>query len=353
MFDTTTTPTSGEHNSLEEVRSSLRLTLSKLLAHTKTAAHRVLTAAGVCALGMLALLFFRPELADAVKSLSPFSTESVASNGDADPSVDHAVQELLQRDSSVASAASAASAVTAAAEVGETRSSPAADKTIAAHREAEHQNAAKSDPREQKWVTTWLSRRYRVATDATNMLVSSAYMTAKDIKLDPLLILAVMAIESGLNPFAESPVGAQGLMQVMSKVHHAKFEDLGGVKEAFNPAANIKVGSMILKDYVRRSGSVEAGLKMYVGAGAAETDSGYGSRVLAEYQHLKDVAAGKRVPTASSLARAPQKPASVTQPSQAHATAPTNVKDATPEIDAMREMPARSSATLGNAVAMA
>jgi hypothetical protein len=66
-------------------------------------------------------------------------------------------------------------------------------------------------------------------------------------------------------------------MQVMSKVHHAKFEEMGGVKAALNPVANIKVGAMILKDYVNRAGSVEGGLKLYVGAGAARADSGYGS----------------------------------------------------------------------------
>jgi hypothetical protein len=116
-------------------------------------------------------------------------------------------------------------------------------------------------------VTEWLSRRYRVAGDAANMLVSTAYSTAHEIKLDPLLILAVMAIESGLNPFAESPMGAQGLMQVMSKVHSDKFEEVGGTKAALNPVANIRVGSQILKDYVTRTGSVEGGLKTYVGAG--------------------------------------------------------------------------------------
>ncbi|HEX7635259.1 MAG TPA: transglycosylase SLT domain-containing protein, partial [Noviherbaspirillum sp.] len=94
--------------------------------------------------------------------------------------------------------------------------------------------------------------------------------------------------------------GAQGLMQVMSKVHHDKFEDLGGVKAALNPIANIKVGSLILKDYVTRGGSVEAGLKMYVGAGAMASDSGYGARVLAEYRRLKDVAMGKHVPPFST-----------------------------------------------------
>lgn len=150
--------------------------------------------------------------------------------------------------------------------------------------------------KQQEFVTSWLSRRYRVARDAANMLVSTAYLTASEIKLDPLLILAVMAIESGFNPFAESPVGAQGLMQVMSKVHHEKFQDMGGAQAALNPVVNIRVGSQILKEYVQRAGSVEAGLKTYVGAAAFETDDGYASRVLAEYRRLKQVARGRDVP---------------------------------------------------------
>lgn len=151
--------------------------------------------------------------------------------------------------------------------------------------------------RQQQAVTSWLSKRYRVAGDAANMLVSTAYVTGKDMKLDPLLILAVMAIESGLNPFAESPVGAKGLMQVMADIHHAKFKAMGGPQAALNPVANIRVGSEILKEYVSRGGSVEAGLKTYVGAGAFDTDSGYGSRVMDEFNKLKMVASGKKVPT--------------------------------------------------------
>lgn len=167
------------------------------------------------------------------------------------------------------------------------------------------------EQKQQQWVTSWISKRYRVAADATDMLVSAAYATSTEIKLDPLLILAVVAIESGFNPFAESAVGAQGLMQVMAKIHQDKFQSFGGIKEALNPVANIKVGSSILKDYVARGGSVEAGLKMYVGAAAFDSDAGYGSRVLAEYRRLKEVAAGKSVPVfnapAQAPARAPQK----------------------------------------------
>ncbi len=157
-------------------------------------------------------------------------------------------------------------------------------------------HAMLGNSKQQQYVTNWLSKRYRVAGDAANMLVSTAYLTAHELKLDPLLILAVMAIESGLNPFAESPMGAKGLMQVMAKVHHDKFEDVGGPQAALNPVANIRVGALILKDYVKRTGSIEGGLKTYVGAADLETDSGYGNKVLNEYRLLKKVSKGQNVP---------------------------------------------------------
>ena len=163
--------------------------------------------------------------------------------------------------------------------------------------QTDHHKAIAGTQKQQEFVTSWLAKRYRVAGDAADMLVSTAYLTASEMKLDPLLILAVMAIESRFNPFAESPVGAQGLMQVMSKVHKDKFHPMGGTQAALNPVANIRVGSQILKEYVTRGGSVEAGLKRYVGAAAFETDSGYGSRVLAELKLLRQVARGKNVPT--------------------------------------------------------
>ena len=264
------------------VRISARALLS-------TARH-TLSIFGISALALIALLFARPELAKQLsKSLSD------------EPAVTAAVVvapplSALMTEPPVA-AATAATAAT-----------PAAAAAL-----TPKENALLGSRKEQQWVTSWLSKRYRVAGDAANLLVSTAYLTAHEIKLDPLLILAVMAIESGLNPFAESPVGAQGLMQVMSKVHHDKFRDIGGVQAALNPVANIRVGSLILKDYVTRGGSVEAGLKTYVGAAAFESDTGYGSRVLAEYRRLKQVSAGKKVPTStpmlSSTAPVPAKPA--------------------------------------------
>lgn len=255
--------------------------------------HHALMGTGIIAIGALTFMFVKPELVDHVKALSPFSTElALQSQAATAPPL----ANLLP-----ASAQTTVHAVPTAAQT---------DNTVAMANAPIRDEDLKivGTSSEQERVTKWLAKRYRVAGDATNMLVSAAYLTAHEMKLDPLLILSVMAIESRFNPFAESPVGAQGLMQVMSKVHKDKFQKLGGMQAALNPVANIKVGAQILKEYVRRGGSVEAGLKMYVGAAAMETDSGYGAKVLAEYKRLKEVAAGKNVPIFSTVAnRAPSK----------------------------------------------
>lgn len=267
-------------------------------------AHRLLTILGIAALFVLGLMFFNPDLADKLISMSPFSdaAEEVA---EADAPAAPALADLMAPTAPVATVSALAGA--AAASSVQQATAPAPAQAL-----SPEERQLIGNPRQQKLVTNWLAKRYRVASDAADMLVSAAYLTARDIKLDPLLILSVIAIESRFNPFAESPMGAQGLMQVMSKVHHEKFQDMGGLQAALNPVANIRVGSLILKDYVTRGGSVEAGLKSYVGAAAFETDDGYGSRVLAEYNRLKQVSAGKKVPTVTppqQMAAAPAKQA--------------------------------------------
>ncbi len=226
------------------------------------AARQTLAVIGLAALAAMALLFFRPALLDEIKELSPFANESaqIAAN-------EAAFAEMLELPQPK---------FTAAAATGEASLAPTA---------------------EQQRVTRWLAKRYRIAGSASTMLVGAAYESANAVKLDPLLILAVMAIESRFNPFAESSVGAQGLMQVMARIHHDKFNDHGGLTAALNPAANIQVGARILKDMIRHSGSIEGGLKLYVGAGNLETDGGYAGKVMAEHARLQAVAAGKRVPT--------------------------------------------------------
>ncbi len=163
----------------------------------------------------------------------------------------------------------------------------------------------------------WLSKKYSVAPEPLSVLVAQAFEIGQKAKLDPTLILAIMAIESGFNPFAQSPVGAQGLMQVMTKVHHDKYENFGGKLAAFDPVTNLRVGVKVLQECISRAGSIEGGLKYYVGAANLVDDGGYAGKVMAEHARLLAVVGGKRPPTAQRSFPAPAQPISVTLPAKA------------------------------------
>lgn len=169
--------------------------------------------------------------------------------------------------------------------------------------------ATAADPgrldRQQAAVATWLARRYRVAPEPVSRLVEEAWQVGQRAKLDPTLILAIMAIESSFNPFAQSPVGAQGLMQVMTRVHDDKYEAFGGNHAAFDPVTNLRVGVQVLKECISRAGSLEGGLRYYVGAANLTDDGGYAGKVLAEQAHLKLVAAGRHVPITAPIVAPP------------------------------------------------
>lgn len=149
--------------------------------------------------------------------------------------------------------------------------------------------------RQQANVAHYIARRYRVAPEPISRLVKEAWSVGDRVGLDPTLILAIMAIESSFNPFAESPVGAQGLMQVMTRIHDDKYEAFGGNFAAFDPVTNLRVGAQVLKECIARAGSLEAGLRHYVGAANLPDDGGYAGKVLAEQAALRQVAGGKVV----------------------------------------------------------
>jgi hypothetical protein len=149
-------------------------------------------------------------------------------------------------------------------------------------------------PQDQARLADWLSRKYRVAKEPISALVAEAFAVGQQTRVDPMLILSVMAMESRFNPFAASPVGAQGLMQVMTRVHSDKFESFGGDLAAFDPVSNLRVGALVLKETIRRAGSVEGGLRLYVGAVTSD-GSDYINKVLSEHDRLKRVAEGQRV----------------------------------------------------------
>ena len=147
------------------------------------------------------------------------------------------------------------------------------------------------DPNELKYraIGEYLARRYRVSAEMATNIVSKAYATGRETKLDPMLILAVISIESSFNPVAESSMGAKGLMQVIPRFHAEKFDVLGGEEAAFELEANIMVGAQILKQYIRRAGDLADALRMYVGASSDESENGFAAKVLTERDRLRYV----------------------------------------------------------------
>ena len=138
-------------------------------------------------------------------------------------------------------------------------------------------------------LSEFLAKRYKVSQAITLDLVTIAHAAGQQIGLDPLLIIAVMAVESRFNPIAESVQGAKGLMQIIPKYHLDKFRVYGGEKYAvFDPETNILVGTHILKDYIAKAGSLNGALQLYVGA-SSEEDDPYIGKVMTEKQRLQQV----------------------------------------------------------------
>ncbi len=185
--------------------------------------------------------------------------------------------------------------------------------------------------RQQAAIAAWISRRYRVAPEPIGRLVQEAWNVGQHTGLDPTLILAIMAVESSFNPFAQSTVGAQGLMQVMTKIHDDKYEAYGGNHAAFDPVSNLRVGVQVLKECIRRAGGLEAGLRYYVGAANSEDDGGYAGKVLAEQNNLRLVASGRAVsPTVALVPVAIPTPMAASAPQRPEvqpAKAPTGAGD--------------------------
>jgi len=166
---------------------------------------------------------------------------------------------------------------------GGTAATPSASGTIVA---AAAEPDLSAQEREERAVADYIAKRYRVAEAASSAFVSSAYRSGVEHSLDPLLILAVMAIESRYNPVAESSMGALGLMQIIPKWHQEKLLEHGGEYALLDPEVNIQIGARILREYMGRAGEMETALQMYNGA-LDEPTARYAAKVLAEKARLR------------------------------------------------------------------
>jgi hypothetical protein len=140
--------------------------------------------------------------------------------------------------------------------------------------------------RNQRAVADFFEKKYSLDRSKIEEYVSNTILIAKEVNIDPVLLLAVISVESNFNPNTKSHAGAEGLMQVMTSVHKDKYALYGGTAEAVKPEVNIRVGAYILKYLIATAGSLRNGLKFYVGAANAEDDGGYADKVMAERNRL-------------------------------------------------------------------
>jgi soluble lytic murein transglycosylase-like protein len=166
--------------------------------------------------------------------------------------------------------------------------SPEVQNDAAASADPEIHVAPEQDAAQQA-LASYLARRFTIAAEAAGRIVAAAWRAGEDSGLDPLLLLAMISVESRFNPFAESALGAKGLMQIIPKYHQDKLEALGGEAVVLDPETNIRLGAQILQEYVLRAGTLEAALQFYNGA-ASDPSAQYAQKILAERTRLEAAA---------------------------------------------------------------
>jgi soluble lytic murein transglycosylase-like protein len=198
---------------------------------------------------------------------------------------------------------------------------------------------------QQRAIAGYIKRKYGVSTDVVQELVRTAFAAGKRYGVDPLLVVAIMAVESGYNPIAESFAGAKGLMQIIPKYHLEKFEAFGGEQSVFDPRVNILVGARILREYLlMHSGDLLTALQTYAGA-LADRDAVYTQRVLNEKDQLDALAGFPKTERKNRILMAlePERPGALNLPAP-KLNLQTDLTPATPAAVPLPAVPAGKSA---------
>jgi len=155
-------------------------------------------------------------------------------------------------------------------------------KNITLHTEKVLRKAEAVSSQEQcRKLTAWVySHSERISIDTARFIAQEAIITKK-----PLLMLALIEVESNFIPTAVSSKGAIGLTQIMD-VHTKGLIKAGIIKDRrdlFNVSQSVHACNFILDDMLKRTGgNVGKALDLYLGG----KDGAYKNRILG---HLGDL----------------------------------------------------------------
>lgn len=128
----------------------------------------------------------------------------------------------------------------------------------------------------------YIAKNYHIAREAAQLIVQEAFKAGKAHRVDPLLLLAIIGIESRYNPLSESEAGALGLTQAMPESHPEKVAAIAKQQgHILNIGDNIELGAKVIGEYLRKfdNNSVLA-LQQYNGS-LNDSSRFYSSKVLA------------------------------------------------------------------------
>jgi soluble lytic murein transglycosylase-like protein len=130
-------------------------------------------------------------------------------------------------------------------------------------------------------IATILSGQFRVGRGESTAIAQAVLDAANRFAMSPVLLLGVIATESGFNRRAVSSAGAKGLMQVLPSAHP---QLVSGGKDLSDPVVNVNIGSSILRSYLDAAGGdVNSALSRYSGGG-----KGYARRVALQMQQFSE-----------------------------------------------------------------
>lgn len=114
-------------------------------------------------------------------------------------------------------------------------------------------------------LTKWVyDHSNRISYETAKLTAQESIKTGK-----PLLMLALMEVESNFVPTAVSNKGAIGLTQIMYGVHEKAILKSGiatNKRDLFNVGPSIQAGHLILNDYLKQSnGKIKGALELYLG----------------------------------------------------------------------------------------